>query len=235
MATIKRNRRSTATETHKRPFSIHVALERVKKAVKPYPAAAMFQLADEGYDTVFQQVVACLISIRTRDEVSLVAARHLLDIAGTPAAVSKLTPERIDALIHPSTFHTNKAYQIHKIARIIDDEHRGKLPCTEEALTALPGIGYKCANLVLGIVCGHPSISVDIHVHRVTNRWGIVHTENPDDTMLSLQEIVPKEWWIEINRRIMPFGKHICTGSLPHCSTCPVLDMCRQVGVTAHR
>jgi endonuclease-3 len=79
------------------------------------------------------------------------------------------------------------------------------------------------------------AISVDIHVHRVVNRWGFVQTMQPEQTMLALEEKVDKEKWIDINRLLMPFGKHICTGRAPHCSTCPVLEYCQQVGVTTHR
>jgi len=88
---------------------------------------------------------------------------------------------------------------------------------------------------VLGIACGQPRIGVDIHVHRVTNRWGYVNTSTPEKTTAALEGILPHSYWIEINRLLVPFGKHICTGRLPRCSTCPVLDMCRQIGVTTHR
>jgi len=96
-------------------------------------------------------------------------------------------------------------------------------------------VGVKCANLSLGIACGQPRISVDIHVHRVTNRWGYVSASTPENTTLALEAVLPAEYHIEINRRLVPFGKFICTGNLPRCSTCPVQSMCRQVGVIAHR
>jgi endonuclease-3 len=97
------------------------------------------------------------------------------------------------------------------------------------------GVGPKCAHLALGVACHLPYISVDIHVHRVTNRWGYVSARSPEGTMVELMAILPQAYWIEINRLLVPFGKHICTGTLPRCSTCPVLEMCRQVGVTEHR
>jgi endonuclease-3 len=96
-------------------------------------------------------------------------------------------------------------------------------------------VGIKCANLVLGIACGQPRIAVDIHVHRVTNRWGYVATATPEQTTVALEAVLPRDYWIEINRLLVPFGKHVCTGNLPRCSTCPVLDMCRTIGVTKHR
>jgi endonuclease-3 len=97
------------------------------------------------------------------------------------------------------------------------------------------GVGPKCANLALGVACDQAGISVDVHVHRVTNRWGAVQTKTPEQTMHALERILPKRYWIEINRLLVPFGKHVCTGRLPKCSSCPVLEYCRQVGVTEHR
>ncbi|HKY04055.1 MAG TPA: endonuclease III, partial [Blastocatellia bacterium] len=93
----------------------------------------------------------------------------------------------------------------------------------------------KCANLVLGIACHQPQIGVDVHVHRVTNRWGYVQAPTPERTMQALREKLPRKYWVEINRLLVPFGKHIYKGRLPLCSTCPVEDMCQQVGVEAHR
>ena len=85
------------------------------------------------------------------------------------------------------------------------------------------------------IACNQPRIGVDIHVHRVTNRWGYVAASTPEKTLIQLQAKLPEKYAVEINERLVPFGKHICTGKLPKCSTCPLLSMCRQVGVTEHR
>jgi len=109
------------------------------------------------------------------------------------------------------------------------------LPCAFDSLTALSGVGPKCANLVLGIACNKPAgIPVDVHVHRITNRWGYVRGSTPEKTMAALERVLPRRYWLEINKLLVPFGKHVCTGKLPKCSTCPVLQYCRQVGVTSH-
>ena len=200
-----------------------------------YPKAAMFELRDDGYDSPFEQLIACMLSVRTRDETSVVAARRLLDVARTPDAIAALSNDKIDALIPDVTFHERKAPQIRNIAIVVRDDHNGELPCDPAVMMAFNGIGPKCANLALGIACGQPQISVDIHVHRVTNRWGYVQASTPEKTMSALERVLPEDYWIEINERLVPFGKHICTGSRPRCSTCPVLDMCGQVGVTNHR
>jgi endonuclease III len=218
----------------KKPFDIDLALKLINAAVKPWPKAAMFELADEGFNSPFEQLVACMISIRTYDEVTLPTARRLFDRARTPLQISELTSEVIDNLIRTCTFHERKAAQILVIARRVLDEYDGNLPCDSEILQSFPGVGPKCAHLVLGVACDQPIISVDIHVHRVTNRWGYVQTSTPEKTMAALEEKLPQHHWVEINRLLVPFGKHICTGNLPKCSTCPVLDMCQQVGVESH-
>jgi endonuclease III len=220
---------------NKIPFDIDLALNQISEVVKPLPKAAMFELADDGFNSAFEQLVACMISIRTYDEVSLPTARKLFARARTPEQIRKLTVEEIDELIRTSTFHERKAAQIHEIANRVADEYNGELPCNDEILQSFPGVGPKCAHLVLGIACNQPFISVDVHVHRVTNRWGYVKASTPENTMLVLEATLPKKHWIDINRLLVPFGKHICTGNLPKCSTCPVLNMCQQVGVKNHR
>lgn len=219
----------------KEPFDIDTVMTRIREATADLPKAALFELAEDGFNTPFEQLVACVISIRTRDEMTLQVARRLFSKARTAAAISALPEREIDDLLGSTTFHEAKARQIRAIARQVVDEHDGELPCDEELMLSFSGVGPKCANLTLGIACGERRISVDIHVHRVTNRWGYVATNSPEQTMAALERVLPERYWVEINRRLVPFGKHICTGTRPRCSTCPVLEMCRQVGVTTHR
>lgn len=219
----------------KRPFDIGEAMRRVRAAVRPYPRAALFELRDEGFGSAFEQLVACILSVRTLDEVTLPVARRLFARARTPAQVAALGVDGIDALIRASTFHEQKARNLHEIARRVAGEHGGELPCDEAVILGFRGVGPKCANLVLGIACGQARIGVDVHVHRVTNRWGYVRGATPEATMAALAETLPERYRVEINERLVPFGKHVCTGRAPKCSTCPVLEMCAQVGVTEHR
>ena len=210
-------------------------MRRIRVAVAEHADAAMFELAERGFKSVFQQLVACIISIRTLDEVSLPLAIKLLERAPTPEQMAKRSVAQIDELIRASSFHEAKAAQIRDIARRTVDEFGGELPCDFDVLTSFRGVGPKCANLTMGVACGAERISVDIHVHRVTNRWGYVATSSPERTMVALEAKLPRRYWIDINRLLVPFGKHICTGVRPKCSTCPVLEYCRQVGVTEHR
>ena len=217
------------------PFDIATAMSHIREVMLRFPKPALFELAEQGYHSPFEQLIACIISIRTLDETTLFVARHLFERVRTPAEVSLLTPTELNELIDKCTFHEPKARQIHAIACRVMQEYQGKLPCDADVLLSFTGVGPKCANLVLGIACNQPRISVDIHVHRVTNRWGYVHTRTPEETMTALEAKLPRSNWVEINRLLMPFGKHICTGKLPRCSTCPVLSSCQQIGVDAHR
>jgi endonuclease III len=211
----------------KRRFDIDVAIKRVDEAVSRYPKAALFELAGEGFDSPFEILLACIISIRTRDETTLPCARRLFALARTPGAVSQVSQAAVDAALGTCAFHAAKARQIHEIAGHLVATHAGRLPCDADLLRSLHGVGPKCANLVLGIACGQPRISVD--------RWGYVQTRTPEQTLTALEAELPHKYWVEINRLLVPFGKHICTGTRPHCSGCPVLGMCLQVGVTASR
>jgi endonuclease-3 len=219
----------------KLPFDIDVVMARVRKAVRDLPAPSMFQLRDEGYASPFEQLIAGIISIRTLEETSLPVSRRLFEVARAPNDLLQLEVDEIERLIHESNFSERKAVQIREIARIVVEQYGGELPCDSEVMQSFSGVGPKCANLALGIACGLPTIPVDIHVHRVTNRWGYVNAKTPEQTLVQLEAVLPLEYRPEINEVLVPFGKYHCTGVRPKCSTCPVLDMCRQVGVTSHR
>ena len=218
-----------------RAFDVDLAIARIEQAVEPYPKAALFELFELGHTSLFEQLVACLISIRTRDETMLVLARRLFERARTPEQMLRLEVDEIDRLIHQSSFHEAKAAQIHAIAARAVERHGGELPCDFDELISFAGVGPKCANLALGIACGQPRIGVDVHVHRVTNRWGYVAERSPEQTMVALEARLPKRYWLDINRLLVPFGKHICTGVAPKCPACPDLDQCKRLYDLANR
>src|ERR1051325_8095289 len=116
----------------KQPFDIDEAIRHLRKAVKPFAKAAMFELAEDGFDSAFEQLVACIISIRTYDEVMLPTAKRFFARARTPLEVARLSVEEVDRLIRPATFHEGKAHQIHAIASRVVEEFGGELPCDEE-------------------------------------------------------------------------------------------------------
>ncbi len=207
-------------------------LHRIEAAVKPFPKAAMFGLADEGYTSLFEQLVSCIISIRTLDETTFPLSRKLFEAARTPKAMLKLSMGEIADLLYGATFPGQKAETILRIAEKAAEFPDDALPPDFAVLTSIKGIGPKCANLALGVAGGQQRVSVDVHVHRVVNRWGLVETKNPEHTLEALERIVAEKHWTNINRLLMPFGKHICILRLPHCSTCPVRQWCLRVGVT---
>lgn len=216
-------------------FELDVVLARIEEAIKPYPKAAMFELAERGYDSLFEQLISCIVSIRTLDETTIPVSLRLFEVARTPEQLLALDIPTLTQLLYGTTYPDQKAYTMHGIAERIVNEFKGELPADFDTLTSLKGVGPKCANLALGVATGQAAISVDVHVHRVVNRWGYVQTKQPEQTLKVLEKQVPREQWVNINRLLMPFGKHICTGNLPHCSTCPVLEFCEQVGVERHR
>lgn len=215
------------------PFDIDVALERIEEVIAPFPKAAMFELRDQGFGSVFQQLVSCVLSIRTTDEVSLPVSLRLFARAATPEAILALGDEELIELILGTSFPGEKARTIRDVARAALDAG-GDLPAEATTLTAIRGIGPKCAHLAMGVAANVPVIAVDIHVHRVTNRWGYVATRNPEETLRALESKLPDRWKVEINARLVPFGKHVCRGALPRCSRCPLNAMCPKIGVERH-
>jgi len=214
-----------------KPFDIHEVFRRLRAACAGLPKAAMFQLRDEGYHTPYEQLVASLISARTLDETTIPVCRRLFARARAPAAMAALDEAELVTLLRGATFPEPKARDILALSCSILERYGGKVPDTMEDLTTFRGVGPKVAALTLAVGFDKPAICVDVHVHRVTNRWGYVAEPTPERTMAALVSTLPQQYWIEINERLVPFGKHVCTGPRPRCPTCPLLSMCRQVGV----
>ncbi len=183
----------------------------------------------------FHVLVSCVISLRTRDEVTEVASRALLGHAGTPAALAAMPEEQIAQAIYPAGFYRTKARQLRALAAVICHQHGGVVPASEDALLALPGVGRKTANLVLGLAFGVPAICVDTHVHRLANRLDLVRTRTPAATEQALRTVLPREAWVEVNDLLVTFGQHRCHPTSPRCSGCPLDDLCPRRGVTRHR
>ena len=224
-----------APEAVKEPLDIDEIFRRLRRAVAGLPKAAMFALRDRGYDSPFEQLVGSLISARTRDETTVVVCLRLFAVARTPEELAALDEAELVRLLRGASFPEPKARNLKRLAQEILAVHGGRVPHSMEALTAFPGVGPKTAALTLAVGFGRPAIAVDVHVHRVTNRWGYVKTRTPEHTMAALAEKLPRRYWIEINERLVPFGKFICTAARPKCSTCLLLSMCRQVGVVNPR
>ena len=190
---------------------------------------------EESSRSPFRLLVACVISLRTKDEVTAEASRRLFGIAPTPDRLAELDVKRIAKAIYPAGFYNTKAGQLHEIARILLDDHHGEVPADEDALLALPGVGRKTANLVLGLGYDIPAICVDTHVHRISNRLGLVTTKTPEKTERALNEVLPRDLWIPINDLLVTFGQNQCHPTSPRCTGCPLEDLCPRIGVTRSR
>ncbi len=179
----------------------------------------------------FGVLVATIISLRTKDEVTDVAAPKLLNEAPTPRRLARLTHRRIERLIYPAGFYKTKARVLRRLGATLLRDHGSRVPDTIDGLVALHGVGRKTANLVVTLGYGKPGICVDIHVHRISNRLGYVGTLAPDETEQVLRRKLPRRWWIPINDLLVTFGRTTCTPVSPWCSRCPVTDVCQRVGV----
>lgn len=183
----------------------------------------------------FRLLVACVISLRTKDEVTAMASRRLFDLADTPEQLAELDEDRIAQAIYPAGFYNTKAKQLREIASILRNDFAGEVPSGEENLLALPGVGRKTTNLVLGLGFGIPAICVDTHVHRISNRLGLVTTKTPEQTEMGLMKVLPQDLWIVINDLLVTFGQNRCHPTSPRCTGCVLADLCPQKGVTRSR
>jgi endonuclease-3 len=190
---------------------------------------------EERSRSPFRLLVACVISLRTKDEVTAEASRRLFQIAPTPDDLAELEEKRIAQAIYPAGFYNTKASQLRKIARILRDNYSGEVPDDEQALLDLPGVGRKTANLVLGLGFGVPAICVDTHVHRISNRLGLVSSKSPEQTEKGLGGVLPRDLWVPINDLLVTFGQNCCHPTSPRCSECPLDDLCPRIGVTRSR
>jgi endonuclease III len=189
----------------------------------------------EASRSPFRLLVACVISLRTKDAVTAAASRRLFALADDPAGLAALDERRIADAIYPAGFYTTKAGQLRRIAEILRDRYGGEVPPSEAALLELPGVGRKTANLVLGLGFGIPAICVDTHVHRISNRLGLVAAPTPEKTERALAKVLPRELWIDINDLLVTFGQNRCHPVSPRCSDCPLADLCPRIGVERSR
>lgn len=197
------------------------------------PASATI-VAEYGRDP-FLVLISCLLSLRTKDTVSLPASQRLFVYARTPEQILALPLVEIQKVIYPVGFYRRKASTLQSVSQDLIQRFNGKVPETEAELLSLKGVGRKTANLVLGEGFGKPAICVDTHVHRISNRLGLVTTTNPDDTESELKKILPPEYWTEYNSLLVMWGQNICVPLSPLCSKCPLFNLCPQVGVTRRR
>jgi endonuclease III len=179
----------------------------------------------------FKVLIATILSARTKDDTTTQAVNRLFKVINTPADIDKHTEVEINKLIYPVGFHNAKAKHLKQLPAVLKEKFNGKVPTEIDELLELPGVGRKTANLVRAIAFNLPAICVDVHVHRICNRWGYVQTETPFETEMALREKLPLKYWIMFNSYVVAFGQNLCTPRNPKCSTCPIFQYCPRIGV----
>ena len=202
------------------------------KAGKEIPAVSMMavQLQDP-----FTVLISTVISLRTKDDVTLKASKRLMDAAPNAKEMVKFSEDEISQLIFPAGFYKRKAVQIKEIAQILVDKYDGQVPSNAQDLMVLPGGGRKTTNLTLNLGFGIEAICVDCHVHQISNRLGWIKTKTPEESEKALMKIMPRRFWIPLNELLVSYGQEICTSVSPKCSLCPENGRCPKVGVTRWR
>jgi endonuclease-3 len=222
--------------------AIHRALQRWRKELQTEREEigadrepAVTTVAERYHRDAWAVLVSTILSLRTKDEVTMETSRRLLAKAPGPRELATLRVDHVARLAYPAGFYRTKAASLKKIAAILLEQYNGKVPADMDALLALPGVGRKTANLVLIEAFNLPGICVDVHVHRISNRCGWLSTKTPEETEMTLRAILPKKYWKGINALLVLYGQNLCRPVSPYCSRCVIKAHCKQVGVERSR
>jgi endonuclease-3 len=208
----------------------------LKQQMDQYGQPIVSRKKQDVPDTPFVTLISCLLSLRTKDEVTEQASRRLLTKYHTPQKIVQLTEKQIETMIYPVGFYKTKARRIKDISKTLLEKYQGTVPDTFEELLSFKGVGRKTANIVM--VYGHKKngyLPIDTHCHRIPNRLGWIKTKTPENTEYALKKILPSEYWDDFNDLFVTFGQTICVPISPFCSRCPVEQYCKKVGVSTSR
>lgn len=205
----------------------------LKKHTKKFEEPVVEQVASRH--DAFRVLVSTMLSLRTKDATTTIASKRLFREADSPRKLACLSRKKIEKLIYPVGFYKTKAKHLQQMSDILLSRYQGSVPGEENALLSLPGVGRKTANLVLSLSFKKDAICVDTHVHRISNRLGLIRTKNPEETEKALMKILKKKYWPQWNMWLVMWGQNVCHPVSPHCSTCPLQRICPQVGVTISR
>lgn len=217
-----------------KPVEIHNVIAILREEYKSWQTPAVTIVA-QCNGSPFKVLISCIISLRTKDEVTAQASARIFAAAQTPDTMAVLSEDEISQLIYPAGFYRTKAAQIALLSRELMEVHHGTVPDDLDELLRFKGVGRKTANLVVTLGFGKPGICVDTHVHRICNRLGYVRTKTPDETEKVLRIQLPPEYWIEINNLLVAFGQNHCHPVSPRCSNCRLQDICDRIGINMHR
>ena len=204
-------------------------LDGMKKtmfAVNPPRYTALEGLHKVQTARPFRILIATILSARTKDENTTKAADKLFKLYGTPQKLAKARVKDVEKVIKSVGFYHVKSKRIIEVANLILSKYNGKVPADIDKLVDIPGVGRKTANCVLVYAFEKPAIPVDTHVHRISNRLGLVDTKTPEETEMALREKIPKKYWIDINNTFVMYGQNICKPISPMCDVCKIRKTC---------
>jgi len=202
---------------------------------KKYPASTTTLNNMRGEADAFKILISCLLSLRTRDEVTEVVSENLFLIADTPKKIIALPLLKLKKIIFKTGHFNKKAATLKHVSEEILNRYKGEVPDSYDELISIKGIGPKTANIVLAFAYNRPVIPVDTHCHRIPNRIGWVKTKIAGKTEKELMKILPKKYYVEFNSIFVQFGRDICAPVSPKCSTCPIEKYCKKVDVKKNR
>ncbi len=213
---------------------IHACIRILKREIRRWKEPVVGVVAKASHDP-FQILISTVLSLRTKDQTTAEASTRLFRLATTPKAMLAIPRRAIERAIYPVGFYRTKARHIHEICRDLLARYGGRVPDEIEELLTLKGVGRKTANLVVTLGFRKPGICVDIHVHRISNRWGYIRTTTPAQSEEALRRKLPPRYWLIYNDLLVPYGQNLCTPVSPHCSQCKLARYCEQAGVGKSR
>lgn len=215
-------------------FNIDEVIEILEMEAEKWNVPVVTLISIQEKDP-FKVLLSTIISLRTKDEVTIEASKRLYKILEKPEDIYSIEIPDIEKAIYPAGFYKRKSTQIKNICERLVKEFESKVPKEIDTLLTFEGIGRKTANLVLSEGYGIAAMCVDVHVHRISNRWAYVETKTPEETEVALRKKLPKKYWNEYNTLLVAFGQSLCRPVSPHCSKCPILNYCPRIGVSKNR
>ncbi|MDD3633538.1 MAG: endonuclease III [Candidatus Cloacimonadaceae bacterium] len=211
-------------------FAIDTVMTELEKHFKSVKTPVVDQIQIQTGDP-FKVLVTTILSARTKDETTSRIARKLFEKVKNIDDLEKIRAEELNNIIHQVGFHNAKTKYLKQLPLVLKEKFGGKIPSEIDELLQLPGVGRKTANLVRAVAFSLPAICVDVHVHRICNRWGYINTKTPYETEMALREILPEKYWLNFNSYVVAFGQNLCTPRKPKCHQCPIYNQCARIGV----
>lgn len=211
-------------------FAIDTVMTELEKHFKSVKTPVVDQIQIQTGDP-FKVLVTTILSARTKDETTSRIARKLFEKVKNIDDLEKIRAEELNNIIHQVGFHNAKTKYLKRLPLVLKEKFGGKIPSEIDELLQLPGVGRKTANLVRAVAFSLPAICVDVHVHRICNRWGYINTKTPYETEMALREILPEKYWLNFNSYVVAFGQNLCTPRKPKCHQCPIYNQCARIGV----